>query len=89
MPYSDFCNLLNGENPKGYEVEKRLYDRIAKHYIDAYVYAVKKLNKKERNFADKELWLRTHLVIDYISGMTDAFSLSMYQMLEGISIKRN
>ena len=33
-----------------------------------------------------ELWLRIHLIIDHISGMTDEFALETYQMLEGIQL---
>ncbi|MCC4782123.1 dNTP triphosphohydrolase [Vibrio lentus] len=31
--------------------------------------------------------LRTHLIIDFISGMTDQFSMEFFQMLKGIDVK--
>lgn len=31
--------------------------------------------------------LRTHLVVDFVSGMTDQFSMEFYQMLKGINVK--
>ena len=36
----------------------------------------------------RKLWLRVHLIIDHISGMTDEFALQTYQMLEGINLLR-
>jgi dGTPase len=33
-----------------------------------------------------EWWLRFHMIIDHISGMTDRFALETYQMFEGIII---
>jgi dGTPase len=33
-----------------------------------------------------EWWLRFHMIIDHISGMTDRFALETYQMFEGINI---
>ena len=91
LPYVIFKELVEGNQPsddkKDYKYEKRLYNRIASHYVAAYKTATDKLDKTSPDFHDKELWLRTHLIIDYISGMTDEFSLSMYQLLEGINIK--
>ncbi|MEG9541222.1 hypothetical protein DZC40_03615, partial [Acinetobacter baumannii] len=34
-----------------------------------------------------EIQYRAHLIVDYISGMTDDFALEMYQLLEGIRIQ--
>lgn len=35
-----------------------------------------------------EWWLRIHLILDHISGMTDEFALETYQMLKGIKLMR-
>ena len=43
---------------------------------------------KDNDFLEKEWWLRVHLVIDHISGMTDEFALETYQMMEGIRLMR-
>lgn len=91
LPFDIFTGLTTGKLPEeyknDYKYEKRLYDRIATHYVAAYKTARDKLDSTSPDFYEKELWLRTHLIIDYISGMTDEFSLSMYQLLEGIDIK--
>lgn len=66
--------------------------RIGKRYIEAYNFELEaiKVNDKnnERDFLIKEWWLRAHLIIDHISGMTDEFALETYQMLEGIQLMR-
>ncbi|HEJ9467803.1 TPA: dGTPase [Proteus mirabilis] len=31
--------------------------------------------------------LRTHLIVDFVSGMTDQFSMEFYQMIKGINVK--
>ncbi|WP_264386210.1 hypothetical protein [Siccibacter colletis] len=28
-----------------------------------------------------------HLIVDFVSGMTDQFSMEMYQLLKGIKVK--
>ncbi|EOD4079950.1 dGTPase [Yersinia enterocolitica] len=43
---------------------------------------------KLSEFDRKMEWnLRTHLVVDFLSGMTDQFSMEFYQMLKGINVK--
>ncbi|MFC0178553.1 dGTPase [Thorsellia kenyensis] len=44
--------------------------------------------EKSFNLATKTIeWqLRTHLIIDFISGMTDQFALEFYQLIEGINV---
>ena len=82
----DFERLVRGDR-KGMAVEVRLYNRIGSRCVEAYQYAVEAL-KDDPNFAEKEWWLRVHLLIDHISSMTDAYALETYQMLEGIALMR-
>ena len=92
MNYSDFDKILNDNDIDGYDFEKRLIHFIGKRYIKAYNYSLKEINEiKENNneeFLIREWWLRAHLIIDHISGMTDEYALQTYQMLKGISIMR-
>lgn len=85
---SDFQRLVKNEKIDGLDVERRLYNRIGKRYIMAYTYAIEKLNFNSFDFKIREWWLRVHLIIDHISGMTDEFALQTYQMLEGINLLR-
>ena len=45
---------------------------------------MEKNKDREENFLVKEWWLRAHLIIDHISGMTDDFALEEYQILSAI-----
>lgn len=57
--------------------EQRLFRRLPKLYVDKY--------KIEARGPEKHR--RAHLIVDYISGMTDDYALDRYQLFEGIKIK--
>jgi len=61
----------------GLEFQIRLYRRLPKSYCEKYA-------SEERG---TEIQRRAHLIVDFISGMTDDFALETYQILEGIRIK--
>lgn len=88
MKYKDFIKLIDNENIKGFDLEKRLIHFIGKRYIKAYKYELENINKTDKKFFVKEWWLRAHLIIDHISGMTDEYALETYQMLEGIRLMK-
>ncbi len=87
----EFAGLVAGKRVKGRIYEQLLFNRLSKRLIDSYSYqldewlnnekAVEKYGKE-----NLEWWLRVHLIVDHISGMTDNFALSEYQILEGIKI---
>lgn len=77
--------MVNHDSVTGKDYEKRLFNRLGIRYVRAYDFAVQKLNN-DKNFETYEWWLRIHLIIDHISGMTDEFALETYQMLEGIQL---
>lgn len=93
MTKAKFTLLTNEQNSPanaGIDLQWRLYNRLSVRMIKSYKY---QLEEHERNaFAkahslgenDIEWWLRVHLIIDHISGMTDAYALEMYQMLSGV-----
>lgn len=87
LSYEDFQNIVEGKSIKGKDVEIRLFHRIGKRYVKAYNNEVKKYIKKD-NLRIYEWWLRIHLILDHISGMTDEFALETYQMLKGIKLMR-
>lgn len=55
----------------------RLFRRLPERYIDKYGLTARG-DEKHR---------RSHLIVDFVSGMTDDFALETYQVLEGIRIK--
>lgn len=86
LPYKTFFKMVTVEKTDNSDVERRLYNRLGRRHISAYKYAISKLDDKQHDYAIKEWWLRVHLLIDHVSGMTDEFALETYQMLEGISL---
>lgn len=77
----DFSDLARNDRKsikkKGLDFQIRLYRRLPKSYCEKY-------SSEERG---TELQRRAHLIVDFISGMTDDFALETYQVLEGIRIK--
>lgn len=88
LPYERFSYFVDpSKNPQrqNLDLEWRLFNRIGKRYVQAYHYALE--DYREGPYLDLyEWWLRVHMIIDHINGMTDDFALATYQMLEGISI---
>lgn len=89
LPYDDFEKILRTSNVKNMDVERRLFNRLGKRYVKAYRYAIDNLDEKNGDFKTREWWLRVHLLIDHVSGMTDEFALETYQMLQGINLLRS
>ena len=68
---------------KGYRFprESRLLNRIASRHLDVYV------DQYREEMSDAEEFMnRTHMIVDFISGMTDQFALKTYQSLSGIDL---
>ncbi len=89
LPHDLFNKLVNGEKIENQDVdvERRLFNRLGRRYINAYKYAIAEYeNKQQHDYPIREWWLRVHLLLDHVSGMTDEFALETYQMLEGINL---
>ncbi|WP_051420556.1 dGTPase [Helicobacter pametensis] len=70
---------------KQYPLQYRLYNRLPKKYQIAYKNAQNDCKNHEDIFGEYlELYYRTRLIFDYISGMTDNFALKEHQLLTGI-----
>nr|WP_174507147.1 dNTP triphosphohydrolase [Acinetobacter sp. Marseille-Q1620] len=83
----EFNCLITGKNSEGkgprklgLDFELRLFRRLPKNHVKKYLHSVELDQSNEKLF-------RAHLIVDYISGMTDDFALEMYQLLEGIRIQ--
>lgn len=66
-------------------IESKLLSLFPKKYIQAYRDDLVKLSIDE-SYHVREWILRAHLVTDFISGMTDDFSIDTYQILSGIKL---
>ena len=103
LPKEKFLFLVYKDNKSIREnnlhIERRLFNRLPGKHLKAYQTAItgepynddwtsKSVRSKVKKVAiEKELSLRLHLLIDFVSGMTDQFSMDMYQLLKGIKVK--
>lgn len=78
-----FESLLYGDYKKAkehsLEFDMRVFNRLPKSYVKKYE-LMKKSGGDERD-------ARNHLVVDFISGMTDDFAIHTYQVLQGIRVR--
>lgn len=81
LPFDCFDALLKNNRDmiksRHLDFHARLFRRLPDGYISKYQEAE----------ASDELYRRAHLIVDFVSGMTDDFALEVYQILEGIRIK--
>lgn len=66
---------------KKYPYEKRLTAKLPRTFIENYIHDV------ETQAEYSELFHRSHMLVDYICGMTDDFSLRIHQLLTGIRVE--
>ena len=85
----EFKCLLDRNEEKiknhGLDIHRRLFNRLSGKAVRAYEVAI-----NNENVTEIEEWhFRGHLIVDYISGMTDDFALQTYQLLSGIKVEIN
>ncbi|WP_312629504.1 dGTPase [Scandinavium sp.] len=98
--YALLINDVKFINEKNLHIERRLFNRLPEKHLNAYKASISKISVRDKNWSDnyfskmynaeskeKEWHLRTHLIIDFVSGMTDQFSMEVYQLLKGIHVK--
>lgn len=91
LEQEDFNYLINKEfkkiKEKNLHYEARLCNTIPNNYKVKYKKALEFFgNNKEYEEFNDEQNLRYHMLIDYISGMTDDFALQQYTLLSGYVI---
>jgi dGTPase len=87
-PRTQFDSLLAGRKDpskiagQGLDYHWRLFNKLPKKNLAAYQDLL-----QERELKDFPEWYhRAHLIVDYVSGMTDGFALEFYQLLDGIRL---
>ncbi len=89
MKYNDFKILNDAKikseviGKKGLDYEWRLFNKLPAKYLSAYEKNVDQNISMEGKHA-LELFLRAHLIVDYIAGMTDNKALEIYHLLQGV-----
>ena len=89
LPAIEFEKIIKKESTRKHDLERRLCHLLGTRYIDAYHNALSNINPQAPNWDISEYWLRVHLIVDHVSGMTDGFAYETYQMLRGINPMRN
>jgi dGTPase len=87
LTYPEFKNLVEGNTLKSHPIETRLYHKLSSKHKGRYKEDIKEIFSNEspsNNDKMMELYARTRLLIDYISGMTDQFALEEFQNLTAI-----
>lgn len=84
MPRQQFSDAINKQKNKDVsKVSCHLINLLPDKHRKAYLKAVSIDGVSD----EKEFNLRCHLVVDYISGMTDSYAMEIYQLLNGIKVK--
>lgn len=81
-----FSNIVEAlEKPKaakGLDVEWRIFHTLPEKYVRLY-------EEDKNTHSNDRVWewfCRAHLIVDYISGMTDDYSLKIYNLFNGIAL---
>jgi dGTPase len=64
-----------------------LLDSLPAHYLEVYDHMVTGDSKAEETGAETWEWFcRAHLIVDYLSGMSDDFAFRTYQVMSGVQL---
>lgn len=81
-------NKTKDDSNEAILIERKLLALFPEKHKKAYKHSFESYsNKNPQNEKLYEWNLRCHLIVDFVSGMTDDFALSTYQMLSGIKVK--
>lgn len=84
MQSFDFTKMVNDDvQLKGMDLEWRLYNMLSRKFVKSYKYQLE--DKSLSTTPTHEWFLRAHLIVDYISGMSDDFAVELYRILKGVS----
>ncbi|KAA6327011.1 Deoxyguanosinetriphosphate triphosphohydrolase [termite gut metagenome] len=90
---SEFDKLLEGRKDpykcKNLDVEWRFFNILPKKYVKVYEAELQKEKLKSYSNEDiiqLEWFYRAHLIVDFVAGMTDNYSLEVYKLFNGIEI---
>lgn len=83
MDECEFQHLVDKDfeyiNNNSLQFDSRLFNRLPQSYVNKYKLMLDK--------GKSEIRAREHLVVDFISGMTDDFAIHTYQVLQGIKVR--
>jgi dGTPase len=68
------------------DLQRRLFHMLPSKHVKVYRLAIERLPEQNARRDADEWFHRAHLVVDYISGMTDTYALEKFQMFSGIRV---
>ena len=71
---------------RGMEHEWRLVNGIGERFRTVYCSKVISDTGRQRVSDVDEWWLRAHMVVDHVSGMTDNYALEIYKLYKGVQL---
>ncbi|ATB37051.1 deoxyguanosinetriphosphate triphosphohydrolase [Cystobacter fuscus] len=87
LPADKFATMVDGKKLSGFDLERRLFNLLPKKHLLAYEEAVHGKHRPAKVPSELVEWFaRAHLMVDFISGMTDRYALETYQLLAGIKV---
>ncbi|MHB8800284.1 MAG: dGTPase [Thermoanaerobaculia bacterium] len=92
LSWPDFKRVAEGHTTGGgarqLDVESRLFSKLPRNYFDCYQAAVARSMEEpeEQKRSLLEWYYRAHLLVDYVSSMTDDHALRTFQALRGILV---
>lgn len=95
LTYNEFIDLSNAHGNiinKNLDLEWRIFNMLSKRCVNSYKAQIDEWRflfgkSEELKFNEIEWWLRVHLLIDHVSGMTDDYALKTYQVCKGINVQ--
>lgn len=84
---SEFSGLMNGRGYADDPLLEKISNRMSRRLYLNYCLELREFGSFREFGVDREFgekWLRTHLVIDQISGMTDVYALAEYKVFQGM-----
>lgn len=87
IKHSEIKDILAGKSVTNI-IASTLFKRLSTKHVVAYQESIKKFDESltSNEKASLELYYRTRLLIDYISGMTDDYALHEYHLLLALKI---
>ena len=64
-------------------LERRLFNRLASKFVDAYKHSYTQLNSTTENKLVLQWHAQAHLIVDHIAGMTDKFASDSFRQFSG------
>ncbi|MGF0032218.1 hypothetical protein ACQRBN_04540 [Bariatricus sp. SGI.154] len=90
LTYKEFKEFTENSKEitgKNLDLEYRIFNRLSPTCVNSYKQQLQELKQYfDIPHETLEWWLRVHLIIDHISGMTDDYALKTFQVCKGIDV---